>query len=1189
MSVALPINISARGPETFTASAGQTVFSGNYPVQDDGDVFVEVSSNAGATWTTQVLAVDYNITGTMAAGGFTLTFTYAHTAGNLIRHYGLSPAFNITEFSPANTLKRAGMNDKLDRLTIHAQELRRDIGRALLMPVNESGFTLPGATARINGGEGSLLGFDASTGAPILLGGSGDGSVNSVVPTVIGRIPMFANTTGTLISASPLIKRTALDVDAASALRATAASTNFAAGDPGLSIDHTPGKARVQAVPGTSGSTPALVLGAGGGEFFKADPVTGEPQLRENNGLGLFHIGRRHVARAVGFSSLVDINDAVEIAAKVAENDAKVGTLTDIIEAGHFLDAGLGVFPMTYVPPLVNARGGGIVGQGSTTIDNPTAGTVFASYSTTAHMFDLSNCRRVLFENFSTLSLRHRTAGADFYLRDRTHRTRLGDITSIAPYLGVWAGNSVLSTLMHVEVVNAIGRASILAMGENSVSADCERVTLFDAHTWNTFPVAQPEASNSFLTRTPGAAATAGQTYIVQPGGSGTSYIVQVRAGGGGNFGAGNAPALPAYASALARTTTFITDGTVSYQLICRADAGGLVMDACSSYINSYGGDYLNAFNGVQTLKSIAGTAPKHLNLQNVLTDHNFGAAVLLDFGENATLGGCELSSSSTGAGLHITANHLGQISVDRRTLIVDHAREGVIQKAGPTVVTIDARIGGCGIASPDNIDILSIETGATDWDHGAVLGGLQGHTDFHRYEANIGELCDRWSLARATVTFSGTPGGVFNSSGTSGTKRDLLNYSGNAAHLVALAQLTPAANKLAYLTGTTTAALTDLTAFARTFLDDADAAAGRTTLALGTIATQNANNVAITGGAISAVTITGLADPSGAQDAATKAYVDAVAQGLDTKPSVKCATTANITLSGEQTLDGVLTSASRVLVKNQTAPAENGIYVSAAGAWARAADMNAWTEFPGAYVFVEQGTLYADTGFTCTVNEGGTLGVTAVTWTQFAGAGSYTAGTGLQLTGTQFSIDSTVVTLTGSQTLSNKTLTTPNIGAATGTSVSLTSFGKFGGYAGSGVLGAQGTNGSFFVDASSGATINFTIDNNAAGAKQWSIRTNTDGAGNLAFREDDTSGVEWLSIAGTGAATFAGTAAATGFRVGGNQVVGGRKTGWTAATGTATRATYDTTTVTTAQLAERVKALIDDLHSTAGHGLIGA
>ena len=158
---------------------------------------------------------------------------------------------------------------------------------------------------------------------------------------------------------------------------------------------------------------------------------------------------------------------------------------------------------------------------------------------------------------------------------------------------------------------------------------------------------------------------------------------------------------------------------------------------------------------------------------------------------------------------------------------------------------------------------------------------------------------------------------------------------------------------------------------------------------------------------------LTNLADPVNAQDAATKSYVDSTAQGLDTKASCVAASTVNIaTLSGLLTVDGITLSAGdRVLVKNQTAQAENGIYVASASAWARSSDMDAWTEFPAAYSFIEQGTTQADTGWVCTVNQGGTLGTTPVTWAQFSGAGTYTAGTGLTLTGNIFSITNTAVT----------------------------------------------------------------------------------------------------------------------------------------------------------------------------------
>jgi hypothetical protein len=155
---------------------------------------------------------------------------------------------------------------------------------------------------------------------------------------------------------------------------------------------------------------------------------------------------------------------------------------------------------------------------------------------------------------------------------------------------------------------------------------------------------------------------------------------------------------------------------------------------------------------------------------------------------------------------------------------------------------------------------------------------------------------------------------------------------------------------------------------------------------------------------------------PSADLDIANKAYVDSVAQGLDVKASCVYATTNNITLSGLAVQAGgdwiaTLTAADRILVKNQTAQADNGIYVASASGWTRSADMNTWAEVPGAFTFVESGTTLSDTGWVCTSNQGGTINVTPITWSQFSGAGSYLAGTGLTLTGNTFSITNTAVT----------------------------------------------------------------------------------------------------------------------------------------------------------------------------------
>ena len=151
-------------------------------------------------------------------------------------------------------------------------------------------------------------------------------------------------------------------------------------------------------------------------------------------------------------------------------------------------------------------------------------------------------------------------------------------------------------------------------------------------------------------------------------------------------------------------------------------------------------------------------------------------------------------------------------------------------------------------------------------------------------------------------------------------------------------------------------------------------------------------------------------ATPTADADVANKAYVDSVAQGLDIKASCLYATTGNITLSGLATQangdwPSTLTAGDRILVKNQTNQAQNGIYAAAALGWTRTADMNVWSEVPGAFTFIEDGVTLSATGWVTTAGPTGTIGVTNMPWTQFSGAGTYTAGDGLQLLSNQFSV----------------------------------------------------------------------------------------------------------------------------------------------------------------------------------------
>ena len=152
-----------------------------------------------------------------------------------------------------------------------------------------------------------------------------------------------------------------------------------------------------------------------------------------------------------------------------------------------------------------------------------------------------------------------------------------------------------------------------------------------------------------------------------------------------------------------------------------------------------------------------------------------------------------------------------------------------------------------------------------------------------------------------------------------------------------------------------------------------------------------------------SSQTITNVADPVNAQDAATKGFVEATSQGLDVKDSCVAATTGNITIStalnNGDTLDGVtLSTNDRVLVKDQSTASQNGIYIVGSSP-SRADDLAAGADAAGMFTFVEQGTVNADNGFVCTSNKGSAVvGTNNLTYAQFSGAGQITAGDGLDL-----------------------------------------------------------------------------------------------------------------------------------------------------------------------------------------------
>ena len=244
--------------------------------------------------------------------------------------------------------------------------------------------------------------------------------------------------------------------------------------------------------------------------------------------------------------------------------------------------------------------------------------------------------------------------------------------------------------------------------------------------------------------------------------------------------------------------------------------------------------------------------------------------------------------------------------------------------------------------------------------------------------------------------TISNTEFGYLN--GVSSNIQDQLDAKGASnANLTAIGNLATTDGNFIVGSGSTWVAETGSTA--------------RASLGLGTISTQAANSVAISGG-----TITGLGSPSASSDAATKNYVDNLVAGLKTRIITRVATTANINLSNAlengDTLDGItLATGNKVLVKDQTDATENGIYnVVASGTATRDTDYDTVAELAGQLVIVQEGSTNADKIFLCTTDNSGSIGSVNIVFTVV----------------TPSNVGD--VTLNGVQTLTNKTLTSPVI-----------------------------------------------------------------------------------------------------------------------------------------------------------------
>lgn len=186
-------------------------------------------------------------------------------------------------------------------------------------------------------------------------------------------------------------------------------------------------------------------------------------------------------------------------------------------------------------------------------------------------------------------------------------------------------------------------------------------------------------------------------------------------------------------------------------------------------------------------------------------------------------------------------------------------------------------------------------------------------------------------------------------------------------------------------------------------------------------IQTQLNAKLALAGGTMTGSLILS-GDPTLPLGAATKQYVDNASLGLQPKTACVVGTTGPGTLASSfengDTIDGVvLATGDRILIKNQTNPVENGVYiVAASGAPSRATDMDTWAETIQAYILVTGGTVNAGTGWLSTIAPGGTIGVDPINFVQFSSSVQYTAdGQGIELSGTIFSLELDGTTLSKS------------------------------------------------------------------------------------------------------------------------------------------------------------------------------
>jgi hypothetical protein len=380
------------------------------------------------------------------------------------------------------------------------------------------------------------------------------------------------------------------------------------------------------------------------------------------------------------------------------------------------------------------------------------------------------------------------------------------------------------------------------------------------------------------------------------------------------------------------------------------------------------------------------------------------------------TLGGT-LNASSGGTGANTLTGYVygnGTSPMTASATIPTTALSGTVTNAqlANSAITINGStvsLGGSATVTATATNALTISTGLS----GTSYNGSTAVTI--AIDSTVATLTGTQTLTNKTI------------SGNSNTLSNIGNASLTNSSVTIGSTALSLGGTLTTLAGVSISGSTNtLTNIANASLTNSSVTVGTTSIALGASS--------LTLGGLTSVAVT--QDPTSALQLATKQYVDAVAEGLHVHAACAAATTgtlasitggtvtynngtagvgATLTLSVALTaLDGyTLLNGDRVLVKNEATQANNGIYTWATGGTVltRATDFDTAAEMAsGDFTFITNGTLYANTGWVQT-DPVTVVGTSPVVWVQFSGAGAYTAGTGLTLTGTQFSITNTAVT----------------------------------------------------------------------------------------------------------------------------------------------------------------------------------